>query len=160
MLQKNSIKNLTVFFFFQSNEYEEGKTINEKGRAAPNLVYNNYFTFHKYHKINKFVQHSLDSKLNDLEEFKDKLELFYHDTIEFKPNNKEQMKDFKKRKVGLTTAHELYDKLLNIYKTQYDKLKKAYKKRIKVQNIHENIPIDLFLDEDDLPLMPTLGDKN
>ena len=70
------------------------------------------------------------------------------------------MKDLKKRKVGLTTAHELYDKLLNIYKTQYDKLKKAYKKRIKVQNIHENIPIDLFLDEDDLPLMPTLGDKN
>ena len=59
---------------------------------------------------------------------KDKLELFYHDTVEIKPNNKEQIKDFKKRKVVLTAAHELSDKLQNIHQTQYDKLKKAQRK--------------------------------
>ena len=40
-------------------------------------------------------------------------------------------------------AHKLYNKLLNIHKTQYDKLTKAKKKRIKVQNIPEKLPIDL-----------------
>ena len=40
-------------------------------------------------------------------------------------------------------ASELYDKLLSIYKTQYDKLTKAQKKRIKVQDMPENLPIDL-----------------
>ena len=53
-------------------------------------------------------------------------------------------------------AHELYDKLLNIYKTQYDKLTKAQRKRIKAQNVPENLPIDLYIDEDDLPAMPAL----
>ena len=56
----------------------------------------------------------------------------------------------------VTRAHELYDKLLNIYKTQYDKLTKAQRKRIKVQNVPENLPIDLYIDEDDLPAMPAL----
>ena len=56
----------------------------------------------------------------------------------------------------VTRAHELYDKLLNIYKTQYDKLAKAQRKRIKVQNVPENLPIDLYIDEDDLPAMPAL----
>ena len=45
-------------------------------------------------------------------------------------------------------AHKLYNKLLNIHKTQYDKLTKAKKKRIKVQNIPEKLPIDLYLDAD------------
>ena len=56
----------------------------------------------------------------------------------------------------VTRAHELYDKLLNIYKTQYDKLTKAQRKRIKAQNVPENLPIDLYIDEDDLPAMPAL----
>ena len=37
-------------------------------------------------------------------------------------SNKEYIKYNKKGNVMLTTAHELYSKLLNIYKTQYDKL--------------------------------------
>ena len=56
----------------------------------------------------------------------------------------------------LNTALELYNKLLNIYKTQYDKLAKAQKKRMKVQNVPFNLPVDLYLDEDDLPPMPAL----
>ena len=36
-----------------------------------------------------------------------------------------------------------------MYKTQYDKCTKTQKKRIKVQNIPENLPIDLHLDEDE-----------
>ena len=60
----------------------------------------------------------------------------------------------------LAIASELYDKLLNIYKTEHDKLTKAQKKRINVQNIPENLPCDLYLDEDedDLPSMPPLKD--
>ena len=56
----------------------------------------------------------------------------------------------------LDTALELYNKLLNIHKTQYDKLTKAQKKRIKVQNVPENLPIDLYLNEDDLPSLSAL----
>ena len=37
-------------------------------------------------------------------------------------------------------------------------LQKAQKKRIKVQNILENLPINLYLDEDDLSPMPPLED--
>ena len=60
--------------------------------------------------------------------------------------------------VVLTTAHELYDELLNIGKSQYYKLKRAYKKRIKVQTMPENLPIGLYLREDvnDLPPMLAL----
>ena len=56
-------------------------------------------------------------------------------------------------------AFELYGKLLNIYKTQYDKLKKAQKKNTKAKNIRENLTTDLYLDEDkdDLPQIPLLG---
>ena len=72
---------------------QKTKKQNKKGRAGSNLVYNNYFTFYKYHKINEFVKPSLDSKLNDSKEFKDKLELFYHDTVETEPNNNEQIKE-------------------------------------------------------------------
>ena len=54
-----------------------------------------------------------------------------------------------KRKSVIAKAFELYDKLLSIYKTQYDKLTKRQRKRIKVQNIPENLPVDLYLDEDE-----------
>ena len=65
-----------------------------------------------------------------------------------------------KRKVVINTALESYNKHLNIYKTQYDKPTKAQKKRINVRNVHENLPINLYLDEDDLPPMPALeGDE-
>ena len=43
--------------------------------------------------IKKFAEHSFDSKGNDLKEFKGKVELFYHDTIEIKPNNEDQVKN-------------------------------------------------------------------
>ena len=62
-------------FAFESNENEEDKTKNKRGRAGSNLVYNNDFPFYKYHKINKFGKRSLYN-LNDLNEFKDRLELF------------------------------------------------------------------------------------
>ena len=99
------------------------------------LVYNNYFIFYKYHKINEFVKRSLGLKMNNLKEFTNKLELFYHDTAEIKPNNKEQIEDFKKGKgkVVLNTAYELYDKLLNICKNQYDTtklLRKAFERSV------------------------------
>ena len=46
------------------------------------------------------------------------------------------------------TTLELYNKLLSIYKTQYDILSKAKKKKIKVQNVPKNLSIDLYLEED------------
>ena len=54
------------------------------------------------------------------------------------------------------TALELYNKLLIIYKTQYDNPPKAKKKRIKVRDVPETFPIDLYLDGDDLPPIPPL----
>ena len=56
----------------------------------------------------------------------------------------------------LATPSDLYDKLLNVYTTQYDKVTKDQKKKIKVQNRPEKLVINLYLDvdEDDLPLIP------
>ena len=48
----------------------------------------------------------------------------------------------------------MFNKLLNIYETQYDKFKKANKKRIKVKNMPEDLPIVSYLHEDYLPPMP------
>ena len=48
------------------------------------------------------------------------------------------------------TAHELCNKFLDIYETQYDKLAKAHKKRIKIESVSENLPIELYLDKDNL----------
>ena len=56
----------------------------------------------------------------------------------------------------------MYNKLLNICKTQNDRLTKARKKRIKVRNFPENLHIDLYLDQDkdDLSNMSQLeGDE-
>ena len=44
-------------------------------------------------------------------------------------------------------------KLLNIYENENDKLRKKQKKRIQVQNEPENVPVDSYLDEDNLPSM-------
>ena len=48
------------------------------------------------------------------------------------------------------TALELYNKLVNIYKTQYDKLTESN------LNVPEKLPIELYLDE--LLLVPPLED--
>ena len=53
---------------------------------------------------------------------------------------KSRKNTFKKRKVVISTAHKLYDELSSIYKTQYFKLKRDKKKRIKAQNMLENLP--------------------
>ena len=58
---------------FESNNNEEEKTKNKKCCTSPNLVYNNYLIFNKYHKIEEFAKRSLGPKLNDLKEFKDNL---------------------------------------------------------------------------------------
>ena len=72
------------------------KKKNFKSRAKSNLVYSNYFTFYKYHNIKEFAKRSFDSKRNDVIEFKAKLELFSHDTIEIKPNNEDQTKELER----------------------------------------------------------------
>ena len=97
----------------------------------------------------------LHSKLN-LKEFKDKLVLFYHDTIKIRPNNENQIKDLENTKVVLYIALKLRNNLLHMYKNQDDKFKKTKKKRRKVQNVSENFAINLYLDEDDLPPMSAL----
>ena len=99
MLQKNSIKNLAMLLNLIKRKKTKQKT--KKCCARSNRVYDNYFISYKYHSIKKFTKRSLDSKLNDLNEFKDKLELFYYDTIEIMPNNEDQIKDLEERKLCL-----------------------------------------------------------
>ena len=132
---------------FESNKEEEVKTKSKRSCGKSNLLYNNYFTFNKYNNIKELAKCSFDSKLDHLKKFKDKLELFYYDSIEVKANDKDQIKSFEKRKTVFDTALELYIKLT-----------KAQKKRIKVQNVREKLPINLYLDEDDLPPTPALKD--
>ena len=43
--------------------------------------------------------------------------IFYYETIEIKPNNEHKIKELEERKVVLNTVLELYNNLLNIYKT-------------------------------------------
>ena len=59
-------------------------------------------------------------------------------------------KDLEKRKVVINTTSKLYDKLLNIYTTQYGKLSEDSKKRVNVLKRSECLTLDF--DEDDLPL--------
>ena len=54
----------------------------------------------------------------------------------------------------INTASKLYDKLFNIYTTQYDNVPEYNKKRINVLNCPENVTLDF--DEDCLPPMPQL----
>ena len=81
---------------FACNKKEEVIKKIKKSHAKSNLVYNHYFTFYKYNNIKWFAKGSFNLKLNDLKEFKDKLELFYYGTIEIKSNNEDQIKDFEK----------------------------------------------------------------
>ena len=50
---------------FESNKNEEVKIWNQRISAESNLVYNIYFIFYKYYKINEFFKRSLGSKLTD-----------------------------------------------------------------------------------------------
>ena len=150
---------LKFYKVFKRNKQNEDKTKSKENCAKSNLVCNKDFILYKYHNTKQFAaKRSFDSKQNDLSKFKKILELFNHDTIKIKPDNEDQIKDLKKRKVVIATGFELYDNFLNIYTAQYDKLTKAQKKRIKVQNRTESLAIDLNLDEaeDGLPPMPPL----
>ena len=151
MLQKNSIKTLTRFLNLIKRKKTKQKI--KKKCAKSNLVNNKDFTFCKDQNTKEFAaKRSFDSKLIDLKELN-------HDTVEMKPNNQDQIKDLKKRKVVIVTVSELY-KLSNICTTQYEKLTKTQKKRMKVQNGPENLATDLYLDEgeDDLSPMSSLED--
>ena len=62
-------------------------------------------TFHKYHNIKDFDdKRSPDSKSNYLNDFKDRLEEFYYDTQEIKPNNEAQEKNLVDRKSVINNA--------------------------------------------------------
>ena len=117
---------------FESNKKGGLKTKNKRSHAKTNLVYNKYFTFDKYRKNKKFVKRFFGSKINDLKTYKYNLELFYYENMEFELNNKCKLKDLEERVVQLNTALDLCNKLLNTYKTQYYKLTKANKERIKI----------------------------
>ena len=80
----------------------------------------------------EFAKRSFDSKRNYFIEFVDKLELFYHETLGIKPNNKDQKRDLEKRKVMINASLELHTELLNLYKNQYLELTRAQKKKKKV----------------------------
>ena len=66
---------------FEFNKKEEVKTKNNRNCTKSNLVYNNYFTFYKCNTIKEFAKRSLDSKVNGLRKFKDKLELFDYEIM-------------------------------------------------------------------------------
>ena len=90
MLQKNIIKNLAKFFSLIKRKNTKQIFLKE-GCAKSNLVYND-FTFYKYHNTKEFgAKHSFDAKENELKV------LFYLYTIEIKPNNKDPIKDSKKK---------------------------------------------------------------
>ena len=120
-------------------------------KAKKNQVYNNYFTFCKYHKTKEFNKHSPGLILNYLNELF-KLGLSYYDTEEIKPNNEDKEKDLEKTKVGVNAASRLYGKLLNIYiyiyiyiyKTQCNKLLEDQKKRISVLIRSENLSLNFI----------------
>ena len=77
----------------ESNKNEEDKRKSKISCASSNLVYGNYYTFYKYHSTKEFTKHPPDLKLNDLKDFEEKLELFYDDTENNKPNNEDQEKE-------------------------------------------------------------------
>ena len=118
-------------------------------------MYSKDFT---YHNINEFAKRSFYSKQNDLSDFKNTLQIFYYDTKEIEPNNEDQEKDLQKRKVLINTVSKLYNKLLNIYATQYYIFSEDWKKRVKVLNKPEMLILDFDDDEyeDDLPSVPPL----
>ena len=58
-----------------------------------------------------------EAKLSYLKDFKDKLEDFYYDTIDIKPNDEDQIEDLEKRRIVFKKAEGLYHKLQNLFKT-------------------------------------------
>ena len=85
------------------------------------------------------------------------MEEFYYDTQEIKPNNQAQEKDLVKRKVVITKASKLYDKLLNKYETQYDKTPEDSKKILTVVKKTEMFGLNFA--ENYSPPMLALGDE-
>ena len=58
----------------------------------------------------------------------------------------------------MNITSKLYDKLLNVYTTQFDNLWEDQKKRINVLNRPENLTLDF--DEDDFTsMLPVEGDE-
>ena len=49
----------------------------------------------------------------------------------------------------INAASEIYNKLLNIGKTQYDNLSKVHQEKLNVLNKPKNLTPDLYLDEDE-----------
>ena len=72
--------------------------------------------------------------------------------------NEDQEKALEKRKVVINTVSKLYDKLLNIYTTQYDNLSEDQQKEINVLNRPENLTLD-FVEDDLLPMSPQEGNE-
>ena len=91
-VSEKQYKNLTVLLNLIKRKKTKKKK-EKRSRDKSNLVDNNYFNLYKYHDINDFIKRSPESKVDCLKKFRDNYELFYYDTEEIKPNNKEQIKD-------------------------------------------------------------------
>ena len=70
-----------------------------------------------------------------------------------------QEKDLAKRQIVINSVSRLYDKVLNIYTTQYEKFSEDLKKMVNILNKAEILIPDF--DRDDLPSISTLleGDE-
>ena len=70
-----------------------------------------------------------------------------------------QEKDLAKRQIVISSVSRLYDKVLNIYTTQYEKFSEDLKKMVNILNKAEILIPDF--DRDDLPSISTLleGDE-
>ena len=70
-----------------------------------------------------------------------------------------QEKDLAKRQIVISSVSRLYDKVLNIYTTQYEKFSEYLKKMVNILNKAEILIPDF--DRDDLPSISTLleGDE-
>ena len=82
---------------FESNKTGEDKTKNKRSCDKSNLVYHN-------HSIEEFAKSFHVLKRNDFIEFKNKLELFFYNSVESQLNNEDQIKDLEKRKTVFTKA--------------------------------------------------------
>ena len=70
-----------------------------------------------------------------------------------------QEKDLAKRQIVISSVSRLYDKVLNIYTTQYEKFSEDLKEMVNILNKAEILIPDF--DRDDLPSISTLleGDE-
>ena len=106
-------------------------------------------------RYKEFSKRHRGSKLNELNEFKDKLELLYYDPEEIKPDTEDYKKDLEDRKSKIKTSSKLFDKLLNICTAQFNKFTEDQKKKINGLSRPENLTLGFT--EDDLP--PLEGDE-